>query len=76
MDKDKSLDEDFFPNYELMRFVKAPVFILHGTEDEIIPFNHALALKENIVNNNLGGYKWFNKGKHNDLFNNFNTEFK
>lgn len=41
-----------------MRFVRAPTFIIHGTEDEIIPFNHALALKDSCLNGNLAGHKW------------------
>ena len=28
-----------------MRYVKAPTYIIHGTDDEIIPFSHAIALK-------------------------------
>ena len=59
-----------------MRYVKNPTFIIHGTEDEIVPFSHALALKANCINNNLAGYKLIEKGKHNDLFNNFLAEFK
>jgi predicted esterase len=29
----------------MIKYVNAPVFIIHGTDDEIIPFSHAIALK-------------------------------
>jgi fermentation-respiration switch protein FrsA (DUF1100 family) len=35
---------DKFPNIDRMRSIECPVFIAHGAKDEIIPYDHGLAL--------------------------------
>ena len=35
---------DMFPNAQRAREIKCPVFIVHGTEDTVVPFSHGLEL--------------------------------
>ena len=53
-----------FPTNEYLKFVKAPITIIHGTHDEVIPYKQAKKLKqENPVIN----FITIEKGKHNNL---------
>lgn len=47
--------------------VKMPIYIFHGTEDEIIPFNHGKSLYEKIPGNKT--FVQIVGGRHNDLEN-------
>jgi abhydrolase domain-containing protein 17 len=42
--QDPSRWYDFFTNVDLIKNAKAPVFIIHGTEDEAVPFSHGKML--------------------------------
>jgi alpha-beta hydrolase superfamily lysophospholipase len=58
------LSKYHFPNYKHLKAVEVPVTILHGTSDEIIPFNHSVKLvKENPAARLIP----IEKGKHNTL---------
>jgi fermentation-respiration switch protein FrsA (DUF1100 family) len=35
---------DQFPNIDRMQSIECPVFIAHGVDDEIVPYDHGLAL--------------------------------
>lgn len=53
-----------FATNKFLKKVDCPIFIIHGTEDRIIPINHSMQLKkefDNIHFNQLKGYG------HNDL---------
>ncbi|HEY0732691.1 MAG TPA: alpha/beta hydrolase, partial [Chitinophagaceae bacterium] len=50
--------------YQYLKNINAPVTILHGTEDEIIPFKQSIKLKKENPSISLVS---INKGKHNDL---------
>lgn len=39
--------------YEKIKEIKIPALITHGTEDRVLPYPHALALKEEISNSKL-----------------------
>mmetsp|Transcript_13192 Transcript_13192/g.18551 ORF Transcript_13192/g.18551 Transcript_13192/m.18551 type:complete len:259 (+) Transcript_13192:77-853(+) len=39
-----TLPGDMFPNIDRMKIVQCPVFIIHGTRDEIVPFWHGQEL--------------------------------
>lgn len=38
---------DLFPNADRIKQVTCPVFIMHGTDDEVIDLNHAELLANN-----------------------------
>ena len=59
----KSLMNYRFPNYDYLTKVKAPITILHGTRDEIIPYRQAQRLAS------IKGVELVTipKGKHNNL---------
>ena len=54
-----------FPNNKHLKSIRVPVTIFHGTEDEIIPYRHAIKLKKENPKVNLVTIE---NGKHNDLF--------
>jgi len=39
-----TLPGDLFPNCDRMKNIKSPVFIIHGTRDEVVPFWHGQEL--------------------------------
>jgi pimeloyl-ACP methyl ester carboxylesterase len=39
--------------YDKIKEIKTPALIIHGTEDRVLPYPHALALKETILNAKL-----------------------
>lgn len=53
-----------FPIHDYIKKANAPVTIIHGTEDEVIPYKHSKWLKEENKNVELVSIK---NGKHNDL---------
>jgi len=53
-----------FPTNEYLPFVKAPITIIHGTRDEVIPYKQAKKLKEE---NSVINLITIEKGKHNNL---------
>ena len=61
----KLLAWDKFDNLARLRQIRCPVVVIHGTEDAIVPFGHALKNYEAI-----GGPKaklWVEGGNHNNL---------
>jgi fermentation-respiration switch protein FrsA (DUF1100 family) len=40
---------DQFPNIDRMRSIRCPVFIAHGTADEIVPYHHGLSLHKAVM---------------------------
>ena len=56
---------DKFPNYKIIRNVRCPVLIIHGTVDTVIPFWHGEELYE--FANEPKGYLWVEGANHNDL---------
>lgn len=55
-----------FPIHTYLKQVKVPITILHGTNDEIIPYNQSKRLKKENPEIQLVGIE---KGKHNNLSN-------
>ena len=56
---------DRFPNLRHMRDVRAPVLVVHGTEDEVIPFSHGRRLFEAAPEPKRR--LWVEGAGHNDL---------
>lgn len=59
---------DIFPNEKNIKKVKAPVFIVHGINDNIIPISHSVYLW-NIIPNKLHFQE--TKNDHNDILDDF-----
>jgi len=53
------------PTYEYLQMVNAPISILHGTDDEVIPYSNSERLKE--VLKPTDEYVTIEGGNHNDL---------
>jgi len=53
-----------FPNYDYLKRIEVPVTLFHGTNDEIIPYNHSVQLSKETNSVNLVTIE---KGKHNNL---------
>ena len=56
---------DRFPNLRHIRQVRAPVLVIHGTEDEVIPISHGRRLYEAAVAPKQA--VWIEGAHHNDL---------
>ena len=61
---------DFFKNSSIITQVKCPIFIIHGTEDSVVPFSHGQKLYQILKDNRhpkLHSPLWIEGGDHNDL---------
>ena len=56
---------DRFHNLRHIRSVRAPVLVVHGTEDEVIPFSHGRRLYEAVTGPKQA--LWVEGGHHNDV---------
>jgi abhydrolase domain-containing protein 17 len=64
---------DLFPNYKRIANIQTPLLVIHGENDEVIPFSHG----QSIYQHSAASNKYFapikNSG-HNDLFYNASNE--
>lgn len=59
---------DAFPNVSRVRDVTCPVFIMHGTKDEVVPFYHGRNLYEALPENiQYGAPFWAENMGHNNI---------
>ena len=58
-------NNDFFPNIDLIDYLRCPVFIIHGDEDEEVPIDHAKILYK-FCHNPYEGW-WAPKAGHNNI---------
>ncbi len=65
---------DLFDNRREMVDVKCPVLILHGTDDETVPFQHGKALYD--IASNPKFFAWFDGGRHNNLLEAFPRTYR
>ncbi|HEV2150527.1 MAG TPA: alpha/beta hydrolase [Longimicrobiaceae bacterium] len=56
---------DRFPNLKNVRRVRSPVLVIHGTDDEVIPFSHGKQLYEAAAEPKR--FLWVGGAGHNDL---------
>ena len=64
---------DIFDNLSRIEGVEAPVYIIHGTEDEDVPFEHGLELSKRAGRCR----KWWVEGRgHNDCLLDNDEEFE
>jgi len=57
---------DPFRSIDRIKGISAPVFMMHGTEDAVIPMHHAQRLFDGAENPKW--YRWFDGGRHHDLW--------
>lgn len=60
---------DIFRNYAKIPYIDCPVLVIHGTDDEVVPFQHGLTLYERAKN------PWRLLKIENGLHNNLETDF-
>ncbi|EAR83174.1 alpha/beta superfamily hydrolase (macronuclear) [Tetrahymena thermophila SB210] len=63
----KTYSKDFFPNIEFIRKVNAPIFIIHGTNDQDIKIHHASELYERAKKNYTPFFLEVKGAGHNDI---------
>lgn len=56
---------DRFPNIALIRRIEAPVLLLHGRRDRVVPFHHSEALL--AAAREPKSHAWFDRAGHNDI---------
>jgi abhydrolase domain-containing protein 17 len=56
---------DRFPNIRHIRDVNAPVLVIHGTRDEVIPFSHGRRLHDAVTGPRSA--LWVEGARHNDV---------
>ncbi len=54
------------PSFQYLQDVNCPILILHGTEDEVVPYSSGKKLYESLVNKNVR-FITITNGKHNNL---------
>ena len=69
-----SLPYDMLKNVDRMPNVEAPVFIIHGDKDEVVPFWHGVDLY-NMCNDKRVEPYWVTGGDHNNLESVPNSQF-
>lgn len=65
---------DLFPNIDRVHNITAPVLIIHGTHDEVIPFWNGQELFSLLPIHLRGKPLWIEKGTHNNIDHNFRDE--
>ena len=58
---------DMFKNIDKIDQVKFPVLIMHGTEDDVVPFEHGKALWEKVPEKYKYEPQWVRNGTHHDI---------
>ena len=63
---------NIFPNIKKISLINCPVFIMHGTEDDAIPYHHGECLANELK---FPWPAWFPKAGHNDIEEKFRKVF-
>jgi len=58
---------DVFQNIKRIGAVRSPTFLIHGDQDEIVPFRHSLRLFQKIPEQYRMDPAWINGAHHNDI---------
>ncbi len=61
---------DIFKNDNKLEYIKAPVFIIHGTDDEVVGIEHSKQLYSQINSKYRYPPLWIRGAGHNDIFGN------
>ncbi len=65
IDLKESPNNDFFPNIDLIKYCRCPIFIIHGDQDEEVSLDHAKRLFEKC-NRPYEGW-WAKNAGHNNI---------
>ena len=66
---------DIYPNIDRIRKVKAPVFVIHGEEDEEVGFNHGVEMHAAVPKQYQTEPWWVANRGHNDILRGNEKEF-
>lgn len=66
---------DVFRNAEKVQKIQCPIFMMHGTHDAEIPFEHAVAIHEAIPPELAYDPWWVKEGGHNDIEISFRAQY-
>mmetsp|Transcript_42628 Transcript_42628/g.62237 ORF Transcript_42628/g.62237 Transcript_42628/m.62237 type:complete len:365 (+) Transcript_42628:128-1222(+) len=58
---------DIFPNIERIKDISCPILIIHGTKDDIVPFNHGQQLFSSAQDQTNSMSFWADKMGHNNI---------
>ncbi len=62
-----SLPGDMLLNIDRMKDIEAPVLVIHGTQDEVVPFWHGVEIFNARNEHQVSECYWVDGGKHNDV---------
>jgi len=62
-----TVNGDLFPNIERVQHLGCPVFVIHGTEDAVVPFHHGQKLYEALPPKYRAPPFWAKNLGHNDV---------
>jgi len=62
-----TINGDLFPNIERVQHLGCPVFVIHGTEDAVVPFSHGQKLYEALPPQYRAPPFWAKNLGHNDI---------
>jgi fermentation-respiration switch protein FrsA (DUF1100 family) len=69
-----SLPGDQLATVDRLEKIEAPTLVIHGTDDEIVPFWHGVEIHKSCRNKSIEPY-WVDGGEHNNLEVIDNSEF-
>ena len=67
LDMGFTVNGDLFPNIERVQHLGCPVFVIHGTEDAVVPFHHGQKLYEALPPKYRAPPFWARNLGHNDI---------
>lgn len=73
MTRMRLLPWDIFDNLSRIGQIRCPVLILHGNNDEVVPFQHGQILLRHAPEPK--SFTWFDGGRHNDLVDAFGAVY-
>mmetsp|Transcript_33306 Transcript_33306/g.38787 ORF Transcript_33306/g.38787 Transcript_33306/m.38787 type:complete len:339 (+) Transcript_33306:128-1144(+) len=75
MDIGVEVPYDIFPNSSRIEDAGCPTLIIHGTNDEIVPFHHGKVLYDALLENNKYKPFWVEGAGHNDIVRNMTSSY-
>ena len=67
LDMGFTVNGDLFPNIERVQHLGCPVFVIHGTEDAVVPFHHGQKLYKALPSKYRAPPFWAKNHGHNDI---------